>query len=59
VLDGVWPEQTIAAAAAAAEEIYPQPDPAGGDASAASGEEHANQYPFSRPALSDVVLHPR
>eukprot|EP01043_Picozoa_sp_COSAG02_P052652 COSAG02_NODE_5705_length_4106_cov_8.387821_1_plen_448_part_00 len=52
VLDGIWPAATIAAAAAAAEEMYPvhvSPEDPKEDRS----------FPFSRPALNDVVLHPR
>lgn len=52
VLDGLWPAATIAAAAAAAEEMYPvhvSPEDPKEDRS----------FPFSRPALNDVVLHPR
>ncbi len=52
VLDDLWPAATITAAVAAAEEMYPvhmsPQDP-----------KEDRSFPFSRPALNDVVLHPR
>ena len=64
VLDNIWPSDVIAAAAAAAEAIYPKPTPSA-DApivpSFATGAvaQHERDFPFSRSALNEVVLHPR
>ena len=58
VVDGLWPEATIAAAATAAEQVYPLPQPADGQP-LPSAQPHANAFPFSRQALNDLVLHPR
>lgn len=52
VLDDLWPAATIAAAAAAAEDMYPVDMP--------SDHRRENRsFPFSRSALNDVVLHSR
>ena len=62
VVDGVWPRSTIAAAARAAEEIYPRQMPeldASNAEPAMSAAPFGNTYPFSRQALNEVVLHPR
>ena len=64
VLDNIWPSDVIAAAAAAAEAIYPKPTPSA-DApivpgfTAGAAAQHERDFPFSRSALNEVVLHPR
>jgi hypothetical protein len=61
VLDGVWPPELIAAAAAAAAEVLP-PQVDGVIPAEADGfgqELGASQFPFSRSCFNDVALHPR
>ena len=66
VLDNIWPRDVIVAAAAAAEQIYPKPTPnaetptaPGLITTSTTTAPHERDFPFSRFALNEVVLHPR